>query len=267
MSIYFLNNDHHNQILSCGPRHMAAVDIGGVLQFTPYDEDFYSKVGKSLIPELIIDYIKSQPKSFFGLKVKPVQFTLGSRKFKFLENKKVTLGNYTFEIAKDGKGFNVYPTKDKSIFNSARDVERDGHFMSWFTQHYDFLGLGELQDEIYSIMLSRYVMISQHCIKWFHTQCSPDVDRKQYNPEVCCRQITFAFWGCQTMINAIKIKSFGELSVLPRKSSEECVRDFSDLANKMNGTNFMHSSLWYNAETTKRAQEAHYQMVRKMYRI
>lgn len=242
-----LDNPHHVDLLSCGPRHIASVDICGVWSFLPFEADYYGKItSKSPVVELIINHIKGLDRTWYGTK-----------------RKSVVLGNYrfTFNTSKDeGEHLTIKPLKDASIFNCSNWCSNDVRFTAWFTQHYDFAGLGELQDSIYALMMARYTKIMNLCKKHFHTQTTPEVDRRHFNPEVCCRQLTFAYWAALTMRNAIGQQSFVDLPRHPRRNNVECVHTFEEIVNDFNGTDLHYAKLYYNDESLKKDQKHAYEM-------
>lgn len=247
---YYLNNPHHNDILSHGRRHLASVDISGLPQFLSYDCDYYSKMYTQSLYDLILEHIKSLPRNWIGMKPRSVR-----------------LGSYKFSITTYDKQdvIRVKPLKNADMFNT-RTFRSDGQFTSWFTQYYDFKGLGLLTQDIYSIMATRYKNIQKYCIEQFHIQCNPNVDRRKFNPEVCCRQITFAYWSAITLGNAVAMKSFETFTWAEYRSNTDCVHEFEAIVNAYNKTNIHHSKLYYNADSTKRDQKFAYEMAKAILR-
>lgn len=244
--INYLNNAHHKELLSCGSRHMAATDINCIGSTIGYENGYSELLNGKKIIDLIATHINSvRTKKFWRF---------GSR---------FTVGNISFVLTTNRDKETSLTIKDPNCFMGLQsNVFSDCRFVYWFVYNYCFAGLGEIEDQIYSLVREYLVTLSNLCILRFHHQCNPEVNRRLYNPEVCARNISFTYWACQTFINAIDQKSYDDLVPTPYRTSAYCVNAFEDLVNKVNGTNYQYSRLYYNDESDKKEYKYKYDVVR-----
>lgn len=240
----YLNNGYHKEILSCGMRHMASVSLNCIGSTIGYDSGFINIANDKKIIKFIADHIEST-RSFWKW---GEYYKIGKIKFVLSHHKE--------------EGLNLTIFDKNCSYGKERDVFCDLRFVNWFVYNYDFSGLGEIEERVYQLVRSYLESLSEMCVNQFHKQCNPQVNRRNYNPEVCGRNIAMCFWACQTFINAIEAKSYDALNFTHYKSTGDCVNEFEDIVNKLNGTNYMYSRLYYNEESRKRESEANYQIVR-----
>lgn len=247
---YYLNNSHHKTMLSCGPRHIASVDIGmvGNVLGGISSSNFHNLATGTTIHHIFRDYIDSK-KRWYNCWSNTLK--IGNYKFKKYSNKE------------SSSNLKIYD-KD-TICGHLSNIHMDHRFISWFTQHYDFSGLGEIEEEVYAAARAYYVSLMKICIERFHKQCNPNVNRHYYNPEVCARNIAFCYWSCLTMVNAIDHKGFDNLRNTSYQYSTYYVNKFEDIVNEKNGTNYTYSRLYYNEDMDKLEQDGNVAMVRAAF--
>lgn len=241
----YLNNPHHIDVLSYGRRHIASVDVSMVGNSFRHTNSYYQFARATSIIDHIVSNIDQQEYYIF----KPKALKIGNITFKKFTNED---NQTSLKISIKGGG----------TFSSTSDTWCNLRFVDWFTQYYDFSSYGEFEKGLLGLVSEYYNKLIDFCIKEFHLQCNPAVNRGQFNPEVCARNISFCFWSCVTMLNAIEINSYDNLEVAKNNSSAYYVNAFEDIVNKINGTDYKYSRMYYNNNSTEREQEYNYQMVR-----